>query len=169
MLHKLLWNASQANPQKTAIVYGSLRIDYQTLYQLVGNLSSQLINQGVGAADCVGVVLPNCPEFVISLFACARLSAIMLPLDPAFQASELKRYFDDSQPKVIVTDTLRAAACREAIQDTATILQVDNDGLVRIERRVEDGEEINGEVDLSNTLSWPKPMKRSRRAARRAI
>ena len=138
MLNKLLWEASQANPQKTAIVYGSLRIDYQTLYQLVGHFSSQLSAQGVGASDCVGVVLPNCPEFVISLFACARLSAIMLPLDPAFQASELKRFFDDGQPKVIVTDTWRAAACREAIQDTATILQVNIDDLEPIERRVED-------------------------------
>jgi acyl-CoA synthetase (AMP-forming)/AMP-acid ligase II len=84
MLTGMLQRAVEGNPAKAAIVQGGRRVRYDELDALAGRCAGGLRRLGVGAGDCVALVLPNCPEFVAGLFACARLLAILLPLNPQF-------------------------------------------------------------------------------------
>jgi len=77
MLTAMLCKAVAADPGKAAVVQGSRRIRYDELALLAGQCAGGLQRLGVGAGDCVAVALPNCPEFVAALFACARLRAMM--------------------------------------------------------------------------------------------
>jgi long-chain acyl-CoA synthetase len=104
----MLRKAVEADPAKTAIVQGDRRIRYDDLEALAGRCAAGLRRLGVGAGDCVAVVLPNCPEFVASLFACARLRAIMLPLDPQSKKDEVRPALADSHAKVVIADSRRA-------------------------------------------------------------
>jgi long-chain acyl-CoA synthetase len=108
MLTQMLWKAVQSNAAKAAIVQGSRRISYDELHALSGRCAAGLRQFGIGAGDCVAVILPNCPEFVASLFACARLRAVMLPLDPQYTRQELLPYLTDARAKVVITDSFRA-------------------------------------------------------------
>jgi long-chain acyl-CoA synthetase len=108
MLTGMLRRAVEANPARAAIVQGGRRISYDELDALAGKCVAGLRRLGVAAGDCVAVVLPNCPEFVAGLFACARLRAIMLPLDPQYPREELLRVVDDAQAKVVIADSPRA-------------------------------------------------------------
>lgn len=114
-LDKLLRDVVQAYPTKTAIVYDRARLNYQQLYNRIVGFSQGLRSLGIQTSDCVMVVLPNCPEFVISFYAIAKLQAIALPLNPMFKASEIQYYAEDSQAKIIITDQARAEVCRQAI------------------------------------------------------
>jgi long-chain acyl-CoA synthetase len=104
MLTGLLSRAVEADPAKTAIVQGSRRIRYDELQALAGRCAAGLRWLGIGGGDCVAVVLPNGPEFVASLFGCARLRAIMLPLNPRYTAEELTSLVDDAQARMVITD-----------------------------------------------------------------
>jgi long-chain acyl-CoA synthetase len=104
MLTRMLRNAVAADPARAAVVQGSRRIRYDELDAWAGRAASGLRRLGVGAGDCVAVVLPNGPEFVASLFACARLRAVMLPLHPRCTAEEMRFYVDDARARVVVTD-----------------------------------------------------------------
>lgn len=108
MLTELLRKAVEANPRKAALVQGGRRICYEELEALAGRYAGGLRQLGVSAGDCVAVVLPNCPEFVAGLFACARLRAVMLPLNPQYTREELLRIVADARPKVVITNTPRA-------------------------------------------------------------
>jgi long-chain acyl-CoA synthetase len=108
MLNGMLTRVVQADPTKTALVQGSRRIRYDELDALAGRCATGLRQLGVGAGDCVAVVLPNCPEFVVSLFACARLHVVMLPLNPRDTATHLQGFLSDARAKVIITDSTRA-------------------------------------------------------------
>jgi long-chain acyl-CoA synthetase len=108
MLTGMLGKAVDAHPRKAAIVQGGRRLSYGELEALAGRLAGGLRRLGVGAGDCVAVVLPNCPEFVAGLFACARLGAVMLPLDPRFTRDEWLHLATDAQVKVVMTDAPRA-------------------------------------------------------------
>jgi long-chain acyl-CoA synthetase len=108
MLTGMLRNAVAADPRKTAIVQGGRRIRYDELEARAGRCAGGLRRLGVGAGDCVAVLLPNCPEFVASLFACARLCAVMLPLNPQCTREELLRIVANTRPKVVITNTPRA-------------------------------------------------------------
>jgi long-chain acyl-CoA synthetase len=110
MLTAMLSKAVQANARKAAIVHGGRRIRYDELVELAGQYAAGLRQLGAGAGDCVTVVLPNCPEFVASFFACARRRAVMLPLDPRETRDNLQRLVNDTQAKVVITDSQRAGA-----------------------------------------------------------
>jgi long-chain acyl-CoA synthetase len=108
MLTGMLRKAVEANPGKAAIVQGGRRIRYDQLDALAGQCAGGLRRLGVGAGDCVAVVLPNCPEFVAGLFACARLRAVMSPLNPQYTSEELLRFVANAEAKVVITDAPRA-------------------------------------------------------------
>jgi long-chain acyl-CoA synthetase len=109
MLTEMLRKTVEANPAKVAIVQGDRRIRYDELDGLAARCAGGLCGLGVTPGDCVTVALPNCPEFVAALFACARLRAILLPLNPQHaSAAEMSYFVSDARAKVVVTDSPRA-------------------------------------------------------------
>ena len=119
MLTQMLIRAAEARPEQAAIVQGERRISYAELYRLTVAAGQGLLELGLQASDCVAVVLPNCPEFIISLFASARLGAVLLPLNPLYTKEELQRFLLDGDARVIITDRERLALCRQIISDLA--------------------------------------------------
>ncbi|SJM96117.1 type I polyketide synthase [Crenothrix polyspora] len=124
MLTQLLLRAAKATPNKAAVVQGKQRINYAGLHRLAGCGSVGLQRLGINRADCVAVALPNCPEFVISLFACARLGAVLLPLNPHYTQDEMQRFLVDANAKIIITDLARAALCQQIIAEMAWPVQL---------------------------------------------
>jgi long-chain acyl-CoA synthetase len=104
----MLRKAVAANPAKAAVVQGGRRIRYDELDVLVRRCAGGLRRLGVEAGDCVAVALPNCPEYVAGLFACASLRAVMLPVNPQHTGDELLRILADAWPKVVITNTPKA-------------------------------------------------------------
>lgn len=66
-------------------------------------LAAALAQLGVEAGDRVALVLPSCPEFVISLFALARLGAVAVPLNPRLTTPELQYMLRHSEAVCAVT------------------------------------------------------------------
>ncbi|WP_036479028.1 class I adenylate-forming enzyme family protein [Myxosarcina sp. GI1] len=128
MLEQILAEVARQYPEKAAIVYDQLRITYRELEAKVSGFSQGLRSIGIGKSDCIAVVLPNCPEFVVSFFAAAKLNAIFLPLNHLYKEEEIGYYLNDSNAKVVITDTKRAELCRQVISETEcqiTIITVD--------------------------------------------
>lgn len=115
MLQQMLFKAAKQHPEKTAIVYDKLRLTYQELYAQVVGLSKGLSSLGVKQSDCVAILLPNCPEFIISFYAVIKSKAIALPLNPAFKESEIEFYIRDTGASVIITDMAQVELCRNVI------------------------------------------------------
>jgi len=109
MLTELLRRAVRADPAKAAIVQGKTRVRYDELERLAERTAAGLRILGAGARDCVAVALPNGPEFVACLFACAKLRAVMLPLDPQYTREELLPIVADASAKIVITDAARAS------------------------------------------------------------
>ncbi len=53
-------------------------------------LAASLANLGVGTGDRIAVVLPAWPEFAVTVFAAARLGAVVVPLNPRATRLELR-------------------------------------------------------------------------------
>jgi len=112
MLTRLLDNAVRANPAKPAIVHGAERISYGALRRRVDHCAAGLRDLGIHEGDCVAVVLSNCPEFVVAFFACARLHAILLPLNPQYTREELQKLMSDGAPRAIIAGSPYLSMCR---------------------------------------------------------
>lgn len=66
--------------------------------------AAALAGQGVGAGDVVALVLPNCAEFVVALFAAWRLDAAVTPVNPALTDGEVAYQVADSAARLLVGD-----------------------------------------------------------------
>ncbi len=68
---------------------------------------------GVVKGDRVGIMLPNCPQYIIAAFATLRLGAIVVNINPIYTAREVLTVANDAGFKVILTlDTAGAAGAR---------------------------------------------------------
>jgi long-chain acyl-CoA synthetase len=65
-------------------------------------MAASLAASGVGKGDRVALMLPNCPQYVISFFAVVRLGAIVTQLNPMYVEREIEHIVNDSGAETIV-------------------------------------------------------------------
>jgi acyl-CoA synthetase (AMP-forming)/AMP-acid ligase II/acyl carrier protein len=96
---------------------GRAPLTFGCLYQHVGETQQRLRAMGIGRHDRVAVSLPTGPEAAVAILAAAA-SATCAPVNPAYQAEELERYFADLRPDALLTQAgidspaRGVAACR---------------------------------------------------------
>jgi long-chain acyl-CoA synthetase len=117
-LTRLLDDAAAAFPTALAISYAGSSMTYRQLVADVDRLAGSLQDLGVTVGDRVAIVLPNCPQFVITLFAAARIGAVAVPCNPLATASELGEQLALVMPTVTV--------CLD--RATSTLTGGDNEG-----------------------------------------
>ncbi|MFT7135761.1 MAG: fatty-acyl-CoA synthase [Akkermansiaceae bacterium] len=66
------------------------RWSYDDLMRRVDRLAAGLLSNGVYKGDRVGIWSPNRPEWVLAQFATARIGAILVNINPAYQTGELE-------------------------------------------------------------------------------
>src|ERR1700734_1096630 len=85
-----------------APICGEERLDYAEFDALVGEAAGGLRALGVGKGDRVAMVLGNSIEFVVVLFAAARLGAVSVPLNIRHTLAENSHIIKDCAAKVVV-------------------------------------------------------------------
>ena len=83
---------------------------YAALAAATRRMAEGLARQGIGPGDRVAIWLPNRPEFLVLLFALARLGATAILLNTRWRAEELARVLDRARPTAIAADWSFAAA-----------------------------------------------------------
>lgn len=84
----------------------SRQLTFAQLQQQTAQLGGALRKRGVKQGDRVLIYMPNSPEAVIAMLACARIGAIHSVVFGGFAAKELAARIDDATPKVVI-----AASC----------------------------------------------------------
>ena len=101
-LFSLLQNAAAGFGRQTAIAFFGRHISYQQLLSEVERFSAVLAGLGVRKGDRVGLLLPNCPEYVIAFYACQRIGAIAVGNNPLYTERELEHQLKDAGISVMV-------------------------------------------------------------------
>ena len=85
-----------------AVVFADERVTFTQLAALAGERASHLGALGVGLSDKVGILMPNCVDYLAVLFGAAKLGAVPVPLNHRFSARELAHVVSDGQLRVVV-------------------------------------------------------------------
>ena len=80
-LYSLLANAVAEFPEKIAFVDDRRSVAYKELERAVALIAANLARAGVEKGDRIGLVLGNRIEFPETVFACAHLGAIVVPIN----------------------------------------------------------------------------------------
>ncbi len=90
-------------PNRPFVVYGDRRITYAQLDARSTALAAALHELGIEAGDRIALTLPNWPEFVVTMFAAAKLGAVIVPLNPRYTTPELQYMLRHSETALVVT------------------------------------------------------------------
>ena len=113
---------------RPAIAWFGRHISYRELLQEVEKFSALLAKVGVKPGDRVGLILPNCPQYVIAYYATVRLGAIIVGNNPLYTHRELAHQLNDAGCDVVVVlDQLYANL--EAVKGEVNIRRVIVTGL----------------------------------------
>ena len=97
-LFEIFEQAVKRNGDGEALVAGAQRYTWRTLAESVAGLSLR----GLGRGDRIALLLGNRAEFVLALFAAARLGAIAVPLSIRSQKPELAYVLEHCGAKLVI-------------------------------------------------------------------
>jgi long-chain acyl-CoA synthetase len=101
-VHEMLANAVARRPGGIALITGDETVTYSELDALVGRVAGGLKAIGVEKGDRVAMVIGNSIEFVVVMFAVARLGAVSVPLNIRHQLAENRHIIEDCKARVVV-------------------------------------------------------------------
>jgi fatty-acyl-CoA synthase len=115
-------------PEQEALVsrHQNLRYTYQQFQAVVDRFARGLITLDIRSGDRVGIWSPNHAEWLVTLFAAAKIGAILVNINPAYRVHELEYALNQSGCKAVIiaprlktTDyaSLLRELCPELIRD----------------------------------------------------
>src|SRR5262245_20757999 len=124
-LPHLLEHQAKRIPDAPAILApGRVPLTYSHLYQRIENTGHALRAMGIGRHDRIAVALPNGPEMAVAILAAAS-SAVCVPMNPAYQAEELERYFVHLRPRALITQAgIDSPARRVALSRGVRVIEL---------------------------------------------
>jgi fatty-acyl-CoA synthase len=123
-------------PEDEALVYAdlNLRYTYKEFREVVESCARSLMAPGIRKGDHVAVWGQNVPEWVILQFATGKVGAVLVTVNPAYKAHELKYVLDQSDAAALfLTEGVRDADFLEILQDAIPDLAGSDDGELSLE------------------------------------
>ncbi|MCS7168009.1 MAG: long-chain fatty acid--CoA ligase [Gemmatales bacterium] len=102
-LPSLLATAASDFPHHLACTLLEQRLTYHQLYDQVCRVAHGLQHAGVRENTAVGVLLPNVPEYLVTLFAVWSLGGHIVQLSPLYVPEEIERLLELTECRYVVT------------------------------------------------------------------
>jgi acyl-CoA synthetase (AMP-forming)/AMP-acid ligase II len=99
---RFLADAAQHNAAKAAFVWGDEVISYGQANARSDSLASALRQFGLGNGDRVGLLMPNCPQLLESMFATWRAGGCVVPLNARFRSEEIVYHLADARARMVI-------------------------------------------------------------------
>ena len=97
-----LERSAQEFPQMTATEFVGARVTYQQLADQVRMFAASLSQLGVEPGDRVAIMLPNCPQTIITYYAVLSIGGVAVMTNPMYVERELAHQLRDAGAKVLV-------------------------------------------------------------------
>src|SRR5579859_4240194 len=116
-----LKHAKKVAGTRQAVVCGETRYTWEDFDQRTDALARGLANLGVQRENRVAVLMLNCHRYLELYYACARMGAVIVPLNIRLARPEIVYILNDSESKVLVVD--KTFASYIAGRDTVPLLE----------------------------------------------
>ena len=131
----LLEQAAERFPGRTAFHYYHEQQTYSELLEKSLRLAAVLVREGLQPGDRVGVLFPNLPETLITLFATWLAGGVVVSLSPLMVAEEIQRLLAATGCRIVVTlDVLSPLVCSGSHVPEVVIVSSLAGRLSRLER-----------------------------------
>ncbi len=92
--------------EREAIVIGKDRLTHAQVLHEARRYARALAGQGIVAGDHVGILMPNCLQYLLVFYGCALIGARPVHFNARYKRDELRYVLADSDVKVLFTSAL---------------------------------------------------------------
>lgn len=98
-----LVTSAQKYPNRPAVYFMGKTLTYKQLLEASYRMANALRGKGINKGDRVAIMLPNCPQVVISYFGALLSGAVVVMTNPLYMEREIAHQMQDSGAKAIIT------------------------------------------------------------------
>ncbi|MEO7521709.1 MAG: AMP-binding protein, partial [Gemmatimonas sp.] len=102
-LAPLIEQRAREHPDRALVMTGDRTWSFGQVDAQASSLAAALSELGIGVGDRVAVNLPNTVEWIVTLLACAKLGAVVVPVSPQLSAHELRYQLRHAEASAVVT------------------------------------------------------------------
>jgi len=102
-LHEILRITAAEIPDKIATAFQGAHLTFAQIKEQSDKFATALVRLGIGQGNRVGIMLPNCPQYLIAAFAILRLGATVVNVNPLYTPREVSVVAEDSGMRLILT------------------------------------------------------------------
>jgi long-chain acyl-CoA synthetase len=97
-----LGRAARYYPKQTAVTSAGKPTTFRELHERVGRVAAALKKRGFQVGDRLAILLPNEPDYLEWIYACAWLGVIVVPLNIRLSVTEIDRILADAAPRGLI-------------------------------------------------------------------
>lgn len=111
LIHR--WNVGDAlrrsaarSPQQQAIYFQGRELTYGEFDALANRIARLLMANGIKRGDQVAIFAANSPEYAAAFFGCARMGAVLVPINLLFTAEDVEYVLEKTRAKALLVDPM---------------------------------------------------------------
>src|SRR6201984_3637094 len=97
-----LGRAARYFSERTALAANGMRSTFRELHARIGRIAAALTKHGFKAGDRLALLLPNEPDYIELVYACAWLGVTAVPLNTRLSVKEIDGILDDAKPRGLI-------------------------------------------------------------------
>lgn len=140
-------NVAQGRGDKVAIYYKDQRLTYRDIQRMTDRSGNALKSLGVEIENRVAILLPDCPQWVVSFFGAMKIGAVPIPLNTMLMPKDYEYMLNDSRARVII-----------ASDDLVTQIEEVRDRLRYLRHMVVVGEARGGQLSYEELIKEASPV-----------
>jgi long-chain acyl-CoA synthetase len=155
-LSDLLNISALERPDRPATQFLGAELTFLDLKKRADSLAVSLARLGIVKGDRVGIMLPNCPQYIFSAFAVLRLGAVVVNINPSYTAREVLTVAADSGVRLVITvDALAPLVLGVRTQTTIETIIVTS--LAEYSAAAADPPRVEGTLTMADLLAPVTP------------
>ncbi len=144
-LADLIREGARRAPGGPCVTYEGETLTWLNLDHRSSRVANALAAAGIGAGDRVAVIARNSPLFYELLFGCAKLGAVLVPLNWRLSAREIASVLEDAAPLLVIAGAEQQALLPESARFSR----------LEVEREYEGWRDAAGVADPRGTAGGP--------------
>ncbi|MEM9805349.1 MAG: amino acid adenylation domain-containing protein [Cyanobacteria bacterium P01_D01_bin.56] len=121
-IHTLFEQQVQRTPHATALITETNEFTYQQLNNQANGLAHKLSTLGVGPDHLVGICVERSLDMIVGLLGILKAGAAYVPIDPHYPTERIRFILQDTQVKVLLSQTHIESTLKECLPNNDTTL-----------------------------------------------
>src|SRR6202000_1731025 len=118
---RLLADKARRIGERTWLIHGEERYSYAEAHDISNRYANAFADLGIRKGDHVAVMMPNCPEFIWTIWGLGKLGAVSVPLNTAARGDLLRYFVTQSDSSVVVVASEWADRMAESLSGETNV------------------------------------------------